>query len=142
MGFSKVLTILLLQVRCSRHLSLLEFPNLLTLQFLLVYFHCSTWLMQCSNLTLPHRQSTFLLPTSYFLSLHPPHPFMFLVVVLYLRLPLPLLTRSGFLNRMLEIFESEALNFSTLSCRCYFYRGIQPQLVFLFVDPSILCSEI
>ena len=40
---------------------------------------------------------------------------MLLVVFLYLLLPIPSLTRSGFFNRMLEIFELVALNYNTFS---------------------------
>ena len=56
----------------------------------------------------------FLPPTSYLPSLHLLHFFMFLDVLLHFLLPLLLLNHSEFFNEMPEIFESEALNFSTV----------------------------
>ena len=134
----KVLTTLLLQVQCSRKLSFPELSSFLRpffsrifhivqhcyflfRLFQLVYLHCSTWFicpplpMQDSHSTLAYQHITLLPPTLYILPLHPPHPFMFLEVLLYLLLPLPLLIPSEFFNRLLEVFESEALNFSNLS---------------------------
>ena len=46
-------------------------------------------LMQHSPPTLAFKHFTLLSPTFYFLTLHPPHPLMFLVVFLYLLFPLP-----------------------------------------------------
>ena len=62
---------------------------------------------------------------------------MFLAVFLCLLLLLPDMTRSGFFNGMLEVFEPELLDFFTLnssSCRSSLYPGIQPLLIFLFSD--------
>ena len=71
--------------------------------------------MQRSSPILVYKHSTLLPPTSYLLSLHLPHPFIFLAVLLYLMLPLPPLNCSGFFWGMLEVFKPEALNLSTVS---------------------------
>ena len=71
-------------------------------------------LMQHSCPTFAFKPLTLLSPTSYLLPLYP-HPFMFRAVFLYLRLPLPPLTYSGFYNEMLEIFEPRVLSYYTLS---------------------------
>ena len=71
--------------------------------------------MQHFRPTQAYKLPTFLPPTLYLSSLHPPQPLMFLAVLLYLLLPLPPLSRSGFFNGMLKVFEPKVLNFSTLS---------------------------
>ena len=71
--------------------------------------------MQASRPTLVYKPPTFLLPTSYLLPLHPPHPIMILAVVLYLLLPLPALTHAEFFNGILEVFKPEVLNYYTSS---------------------------
>ena len=71
--------------------------------------------MQRSHPTLAFKSSTILLSTLYLLLLHPSYPLVFLVVFLFLLLPLPPLTRSEFYNGRLKIFEPGALNYYTLS---------------------------
>ena len=66
--------------------------------------------------TLTFKPLTFLPPTSYLLPLNPHHSLMFLSVFPYLLVPLSsALTRSGFFNTMLEVSESGAQNYYTLS---------------------------
>ena len=68
--------------------------------------------MQRSCPTLAFKPHTLFLPTSYFLS---PHFLKFLAVFLYFLLSIPPLTRSGFFNEMMEVFELGALNYYILS---------------------------
>ena len=81
----------------------------------LTSLYTSTWSIcpplpfQRSHSTLAFKPPILLPPTSYLLSLHSTHPHMFTAVFLYLLLPLPHLTRSGFFNKMPEVFEPGAL---------------------------------
>ena len=70
--------------------------------------------LHLSYTTLAYEHPTPLLPTLQLFSLHLSHPPVFLVVLQRLLLPLPPLTRSGLFNAMLEVFEPEPLNISTL----------------------------
>ena len=85
-------------------------------------------LCQCSATTPP--SSTHILP-SFLHFISPPFPpLRLLVVLLYLLLPLPPLTRSGFFNGMAEVFEPQALKTTPL-CLVLFSEfflnaGIQP----------------
>ena len=91
--------------------------------------HWSIWpplRMQRSRHTLIFKPSNLVPPTSYLLSLHPPHPLMFRAVFLYFLLP-PL-TRLGFFNGMLR-FSSQKRETTPLYlvsfCGSYLYLGIQ-----------------
>ena len=147
----KVLTTFLLYIQNSRQLSLLELPPLLRPCFSWrphTYQHCDflgssslyTSTVQprtsgpCSaNAAVPHYP-----PSAHFVypSSAPSH---FSPVLLYLLLPFPPRTRSGFFNGMLGVFQPEALYLASF-CGSYLNPGIQPLLVFLFSDPWILCS--
>ena len=67
---------------------------------------------QCPTLVI--KPPTLLPPTLYLLSLHLPHPFMFLDIFLYFLLPLPPQIRLEFFNGMQEVFVPGALNYYTL----------------------------
>ena len=70
-------------------------------------------LTQCSCPTFVFKLPLSLLPTVYLFPILPfPHV---LAVFLYLLLPLPPLTRSGFFNKILKVFEPGALNYCILS---------------------------
>ena len=113
MGPFMVLTTLLLQVQCSRQLSILELSSLLHLASpgdpaisSTVTFSSGSSSSYTCNVQpgpfglpsgnavlrhhLPYTHPAFLLPTTYLLalSLHPPHPLMFLDVLLCLGLML------------------------------------------------------
>ena len=71
-------------------------------------------LMQHSHPSLAFKLFILFLPTLYLLPLHPHHRLMLLAVSLYLLLPLPSPTLSGFFNGMLGVSEPGALNCYTL----------------------------
>ena len=62
-----------------------------------------------------------------------------MAVLLYLLLSFPFPTHSGFFNGMLQFFEVEEMNSSSLLRESYLYLEIQPQLAFFsgFLDTDI-----
>ena len=70
--------------------------------------------MQYSRSILAFKPLINLSFTSYLLSLHLHHRFMFLLVSLHLWLPLPPLTPSGFFNETLGVCKPEAQHFYTV----------------------------
>ena len=137
MGLFEMLITLLPFIQNSRQFSLLELFTLLRPCFFrrshtyqhyvflfgllqLVYLHCLNWpiLSLSTNASLPPhpRLQTSHPPSTHFVSptMHPFFPAMFLVVFLYLVLPLPL-TCSIFFNTMLEVSEPGAVNYNTLA---------------------------
>ena len=70
--------------------------------------------MQHSRPILTYKHSIFF-PATYFLYLHFLHPRVFMAVLLFLLLSLPLLIYPGFFNGMSELFEPDAMNYATLS---------------------------
>ena len=72
--------------------------------------------MQHSHPTLAFKPLILIPPTLYLLPLHPHHRLRVLTVSLYLLLPLPSLTPSGFFKERLGVSEPETLN-----CYALFY---------------------
>ena len=70
--------------------------------------------MQHSHPTLAFKPPILFPPTLYLLPLHPYYRLMLLAVSLYLLLPLPSLTPSGFFNEMLGVSKPGVLNCYTL----------------------------
>ena len=88
-------------------------------------------LMQHSHPTLAFKPLILFLPTLYFLPLHPHHRLMLLAVSLYLLLPFPSLTPSGFFNGMLGVSKPGALN-------CYILFRLILLILFIFRNLTLI----
>ena len=132
MGLSKVLTTFPLQIQKSWQLSLLELSpccvptcNIVTLSLESSDIYTRIFTVQSSSppqmlhsfLTLIFKPLIPRRPILYLLPVPPHHHLLLLAVLLCLLPPLPLTPRE-FFNRMLEVFEPEALNYFT------FFRSI------------------
>ena len=88
-------------------------------------------LMQHSHPAIAFKHLILFPPTSYLFPLQPHHRLMLLAVSLYLLLPPPPLTPSGFFNGMLGASKSESLN-------CYTLFRLDPLTVFVSRDVTLI----